>query len=272
MSPGMPPGYSSTSALRPKPSGCKCSRQNSKPSLGRPSNVWDQSGFRVVDASAAISAHRIWKAINPDLDLTSVRRAADQLHDHMQQLLRGPLGQLLKLGHHRLLPFLLLLHVAHLLGGLGRRSVMRRFRSATVKMPVPAGCGALRLSDMIYPPTLIFRLSTSARACRAIIRFSSVLITKATIRPPSALMRSRCSRLAASSSSNPNHVQPRQMAPRTAITPLRWVTILGAVNNCQQRIAGASASRSGHSAADTRSDAANLWKMHRRRGQAMVFW
>jgi hypothetical protein len=45
-----------------------------------------------------------------------------------------------------------------------------------------------------------------------------------------------------------------------------------AVNNCQRCIAGASASGSGHSASDTRSDAANLWKMHRRHGQPMVFY
>ncbi len=45
---------------------------------------------------------------------------ADQLHHDLHQLLARPLERFVKLLHHRLLLFLLLLRVAHFFGGLCR--------------------------------------------------------------------------------------------------------------------------------------------------------
>jgi hypothetical protein len=45
----------------------------------------------------------------------------------------------------------------------------------------------------------------------------------------------------------------------------------GAANKSPRCIASPSACGRGHFEADTRSDATNLWKIHRRRGQPMVF-
>src|SRR5712671_8045732 len=53
-------------------------------------------------------------------------------------------------------------------------------------------------------------------------------------------------------------------------TRLRCVAPIRGANKSQRCLASASASGRGHFEANTLSDAANLWKMHRRRGQPMV--
>src|ERR1700694_2608388 len=77
-------------------------------------------GLRVVDPSAAIAAQRIWKTIDLHFGLSALGRVADQLHHYLHQLLGRPGRWLMKLLHHRLLLFLLLLHVGQFFGGLRR--------------------------------------------------------------------------------------------------------------------------------------------------------
>src|SRR3984893_249498 len=77
-------------------------------------------GLRVVDPSAPIAAHRIWKAIDLDFALSALGRMAYQRHHDLHQLLGCPLERFVKLLHHHLLLFLLLLHMAQFFGGLRR--------------------------------------------------------------------------------------------------------------------------------------------------------
>src|SRR5215475_12729823 len=68
--------------------------------------------LRVVYPPAVVAAEAIWKTIHLDFALPALGGAVDQLHDELHHLLGRPLRRLVKLLHHRLLLFFLLLHVA----------------------------------------------------------------------------------------------------------------------------------------------------------------
>src|SRR5215469_12083550 len=77
-------------------------------------------GLRVVDPSAAIAAQHVGKAVDLNFTLSALGRPTDQLHDALHDLFGRPFRRFVKFRHYLLLLFLLLLHVAHLFGGLGR--------------------------------------------------------------------------------------------------------------------------------------------------------
>src|SRR6266404_1005394 len=77
-------------------------------------------GLRVVDPSAAIAAQGVWKAVDLDFALPALGSVTNQMHHYLHHLLGRPLERFVKLLHHRLLLFLLLLHTAQFFGGLCR--------------------------------------------------------------------------------------------------------------------------------------------------------
>src|SRR3984893_5353659 len=132
-------------------------------------------GFRVVDLSAAIAAHHIWKAIDLHFTLSALGCMAYELHHDLHQLLGRPFDRFVNLLHHRLLLFLLLLHMAQFFGCL------RRLALGHSALHISSGKNArlcrLRRAAIFGHDVASFlavQLPTSARACRAIIRFSSV--------------------------------------------------------------------------------------------------
>src|SRR5260370_19202858 len=137
-------------------------------------------GLRVVDPSAAIAAHRIWKTVDLHFALSALRRMAYQLHHDLHQLLGRPLERFVKLLHHRLLLFLLLLHMAQFFGCL------RRLVLGHSALHISSGKNArlcrLRRAAIFrhdFPSLLLRQLATSARAWRAVITVAPACINNA---------------------------------------------------------------------------------------------
>jgi AcrR family transcriptional regulator len=77
-------------------------------------------GLRIVDPSPTISAEAVRKAVNLNFAVSAFCCPVYQLHNELHQLFGCPVRRLVKLLHHCLLLFLLLLQPAHLLSGFGR--------------------------------------------------------------------------------------------------------------------------------------------------------
>ena len=135
-------------------------------------------GQRVVDPSAAIGAQRIWKTVDLDFGLSALGGPRHELHKGLRQLFGAPSRRLVEFRHHRLLLFFLLLHVAQFFGGLLRLAL--RHSALDVSGGKHAGPCWLRCAATFghdFPPSCGCQPPTSARAWRAIIKFSSVFIT-----------------------------------------------------------------------------------------------
>ena len=138
-------------------------------------------GLRVVDPWAAIAAHRIWKTIELHFPLSALGRMADQRHHDSHQLLGRPLERFVKLLHHRLSLFLILLHMSQFFGCLRPRlphpssvagtAVHRGATPATAHNPykalavVAVRISAFRLSAAIRPsmPSFFRMVANSER-------------------------------------------------------------------------------------------------------------
>jgi AcrR family transcriptional regulator len=77
-------------------------------------------GPRFVDPSPTISAEAIRKAVNLNFALSASGCPVYQLHNELHHLLGRFVRWFVKLRHYRLLLFLLLLQMAHLLSGFSR--------------------------------------------------------------------------------------------------------------------------------------------------------
>src|SRR5215471_1892510 len=75
-------------------------------------------GLRIVDSSPAVAAKYIRETVDLHFGLSALGRMGDQLHHYLHQLLSRFLRWFVKLLHHRLLLFFLLLHIANFFGGL----------------------------------------------------------------------------------------------------------------------------------------------------------
>jgi hypothetical protein len=96
----------------------------------------------------------------------------------LHQLFGAPIRRLVEFRHHGLLLFFLLLHLAQFVGGLLRLALGHSALDVSggkEVSPCRLRCAATLGHD--FPPSCRCQPPTSARAWRAIIRFSSVFIT-----------------------------------------------------------------------------------------------
>ena len=94
MSPGIPPGYSTTSAFSPKPSGLRCITPEFVSQLGPTLQSLFPFRLRVVDPSTAIAAQLDWESDRSEPRSARLGGPVDELHDELHQLIGRPSGGL----------------------------------------------------------------------------------------------------------------------------------------------------------------------------------